>query len=147
MLSDLYNYRGIPKLLYDPDLLAHHLMSVIPSLVFVYTNCRSLLLLVLLKGVGELGTFLYAFAALRPQSRFRVSLYKYGMTVSNMGMLLAWCGVLYSQGWEHLFSEAVYTVGVVMLCWGRQDCMLTICAEWAAARGEELLLRSRRKDL
>ena len=134
MLSDIYNYQGVPKLLWSQALIAHHIMSVIPSSVNVWTNCRGLICLILLKAVGEVGTFLYSFAALKPDSRTRVGFYRYGMTLSNFGMLVAWCGMIYASGWGQVQKVIIWTPGVVALCWGRQECMMSTVKKWREER-------------
>lgn len=136
MLSDLVNYRGIPSIIGDPTLIAHHLVCILPAFQALSSNTKCMIALVLHFAVAELGTFCYGVVALDTTSKLRRQMFRYGMTVSNALMMATWLWMCSVQVYEVIGGVVLGTICISPLVCIRQATMLRCNKLWEEAAGE-----------
>mmetsp|Transcript_1962 Transcript_1962/g.4542 ORF Transcript_1962/g.4542 Transcript_1962/m.4542 type:complete len:562 (-) Transcript_1962:177-1862(-) len=137
MVSDIWTYYGIPALNTSSTLIAHHIVSGGSVFAAVFFNTRGLFALANLLLVAEVGTCLYSVAALYPEKKALVALYKYGMTLSNIGLVATWLWFLYCNGPRPpVFDAIFFSVCVGALAQGRQDFMYACLNRWSSSGDE-----------
>eukprot|EP00392_Amoebophrya_sp_AT5.2_P007493 g7508.t1 len=138
MLSDAVNYRGVRGLAGDSQLVLHHFFCVFGTVYELYNNHRAYTPAMLATACAELGTATFCFCALDCRNPFRRAVYRYGMTVSNVLLMLVWGGGNLYMGWvrgcgiSQFSGYYLWLVGFAGLTLGRQQAMVANLARWAA---------------
>ncbi|CAD7953077.1 unnamed protein product [Amoebophrya sp. A25] len=136
MLSDTWTYYKVPRLYHDTTLILHHIVSVSGPLCAIWTNCRGLIFLAFVVIVAEAGTFLYCLGWVkrsdRKWSQITRLAFRYGMTLSNMGMAACWISFLWCNSpCPPVLTTLVFSAAICGLLQGRQQFMIDSCRKWA----------------